>query len=265
MFSVSTQVHFLSFTGSDYSKFLISALPPDAKLHNLLSLAVKTTGSNLILQHQKLMLEHFGHKHTGVLPEDVIQELLLGVSFLIAFVFLIFFLSVSGSQQLSLFDSSSNLFYFQSTHTLELALHLESKVISLKQDALKLMNIALVGTASSQILSLFEFTFSYPKSQESKDQAAQLEELERKFNTDDESPDEADTISKKKDEADTKAEFGESSGPKPKRRRFRKCKDDLRDLVPVNEATPITPTTTVTLSETGIPQSYYSSHQKSKG
>ena len=96
------------------------------------------------------MLEHFGHKHTGVLPEDVIQWLLLGVSFPITFVFLNFYRSVSGSQQLSLFDPSSNLFYFQTTCTLELALHLESKVISLKQDALKLINIALVGTAQTK-------------------------------------------------------------------------------------------------------------------
>ena len=71
-----------------YSSFL-SALPPDARLHNLLSLAAKDVviadppemaGSNLLVQHQKLMLEHFGHKHTAVLPEDVIQRLLLGVS-----------------------------------------------------------------------------------------------------------------------------------------------------------------------------------------
>ena len=59
------------------------------KLHNLLSLAVKdveiapapeTTGSSLLVQHQKLIMEHFGHKKTAVLPEDVIQRLLLGVS-----------------------------------------------------------------------------------------------------------------------------------------------------------------------------------------
>ena len=67
----------------------ILALPPDAKFHNLLSLAAKDliitpdpkeTGSSLLVQHQKLMLEHFGHKETAVLPEDVIQRFLLGVS-----------------------------------------------------------------------------------------------------------------------------------------------------------------------------------------
>ena len=78
------QFPFLSY---DLSSF--SALPPDLKLHNLLSLAVKdlkiapaseTTGSSLLVQHQKLIMEHFGHKKTAVLPEDVIQRLLLGVS-----------------------------------------------------------------------------------------------------------------------------------------------------------------------------------------
>ena len=67
-------------------------LPPDSKLHNLLSLAAKDveiapspqdSGSHLILQHQKLMLDHFGHKHHAVLPEDVIQRLLLGVRILV--------------------------------------------------------------------------------------------------------------------------------------------------------------------------------------
>ena len=69
-------------------------LPPDSKLHNLLSLAAKDveitpspqdSGSHLILQHQKLMLDHFGHKHHAVLPEDVIQHLLLGVRVLVPF------------------------------------------------------------------------------------------------------------------------------------------------------------------------------------
>ena len=40
------------------------------------------------------------------------------------------------------------------------------------------MNVALVGTACGQLLSVMEFAFGYPESQESKDQAQQLEELE---------------------------------------------------------------------------------------
>ena len=79
-----TQMYFL----------LTSDLPPDSKLHNLLSLAAKDveiipspqdSSSHLISQHQKLMLDHFGHKHHAVLPEDVIQWLLLRVRILVPF------------------------------------------------------------------------------------------------------------------------------------------------------------------------------------
>ena len=73
-----------------YTFFLtiLSTKLPDSKLHNLLSLAAKDleiipspelSGSNLLLQHQKLILEHFGHKNTTILPGDVIQCLLLRV------------------------------------------------------------------------------------------------------------------------------------------------------------------------------------------
>ena len=80
----STRFPFLSY---DLSSF--PALPPDSKLHNLLSLVAKnveiatapeTTRSSLLVQHQKLIMEHFGHKKTAVLPEDVIQRLLIGIS-----------------------------------------------------------------------------------------------------------------------------------------------------------------------------------------
>ena len=52
--------------------FSFPGLPPDSKLHDLLSLASKDAdivptaealGSHLIMQHQKLMLDHFDHKH----------------------------------------------------------------------------------------------------------------------------------------------------------------------------------------------------------
>ena len=89
---------------------------------------------------------------------------------------------------------------------MELALHLESKVIKLKQDALRLMNIALAGTACGQILTLFEFAFRYPESEESKTRGQQLEELERHF-IDDEPPTEEETISKTEDEEKAATQF----------------------------------------------------------
>ena len=66
-------------------------------------------------------------------------------------------------------------------------------MLKLKQDVLCLMNIALAGTACSQILSLFKFTFGCLESKESKERGKQLEEMDR-FHTDNELPGEEDTI-----------------------------------------------------------------------
>ena len=89
------------------------------------------------------------------------------------------------------------------------------------------MNVALVGTACGQLLSVMEFAFGYPESQESKDRAQQLEELERKFESDDDSPTGEDTVTKEQDVQDTAAHF--ASEPKAKRRRFGQCRDTLKD------------------------------------
>ena len=92
------------------------------------------------------------------------------------------------------------------------------------------MNIALAGTTCGQILTLFEFAFGYPESQESKDRGKQLEDLKCHFDTDKESPSKEDTMSKADDEKDVAAQFDEGA-PKVKKWRFGKCKDDLKDLV----------------------------------
>ena len=159
-----------------------------------------------------------------------------------------------------------DILYFHSTHTLELALHLESKVIRLKQDALKLMNIVLAGTTCGQLLTLFKFAFGYPKSQESKERAKQMEELERHFETEEESPGEGDTISKAQDQQEAAEQLAAtSSEPKSKKWKFGKCCDELKDLVPISCAIPIMPLTTVKLSKTGVSHKSYSSHTKSEG
>ena len=163
-------------------------------------------------------------------------------------------------------NSTHDILYFQSTRTLELVLHLESKVIQLKQDALRLMNVALAGTTCGQLLTLFKFTFRYPKSQESKERAKQLEELERHFETEEESLDEGDTVSKAQDQQEAAEQFAATlSELKPKKWKFGKCCDELKDLVPIGYAIPIMLSTTVKLSETGVPHQSYSSHTESEG
>ena len=129
---------------------------------------------------------------------------------------------------------------------------------------MRLMNIALAGTACEQIFTLFEFTFGYSESQELKDRGKQLEKLEHHFATDEESPVKEDTVSKADDEKDVAAQFDDGA-PKAKKWHFSKCKDDLKDLVSVGKAVPIIPSTTVKLSKTGVPRAYYSKREGSKG
>ena len=104
------------------------------------------------------------------------------------------------------------------------------------------MNIALTGTACGQILTLFEFAFGYPESKESKERGQQLEELEHHFDTKEESPAEEDMVTKKEDEKDAAAQFAEVEAKKHK---FGKCRDNLKDLGPINQAMLIMPSTMV--------------------
>ena len=81
------------------------------------------------------------------------------------------------------------------------------------------MNKALVGTACGQLLTLFEFAFGYPQSKEFKDRAKQLKE----FETDNELPDEGDSISKAHDQQEAEEQFSTASlEPKPKKQKFSK-------------------------------------------
>ena len=94
----------------------------------------------------------------------------------------------------------------------------------------------------------------------------QLEELEWHFDLEDESPAEEDIIMKQQDEKDTVEQFADAeTEPKAKKHKFRKCCNDLKDLAPTNQTTPIMPSTTVKLSEMGIPRKLYSDRAESEG
>ena len=127
------------------------------------------------------------------------------------------------------------------------------------------MNVALAGTACGQLLSVMEFAFGYPESQESRDQAQQLEELERKFESDNDSPADEDAVTKEEDVQDAAAHFADTTEPKAKRRLFGQCRDTLKDLVPLGKAAPLLPSTTVKLSETGVSHHQYTSWEESEG
>ena len=70
--------------------------------------------------------------------------------------------------------------------------------------------------------------------------------------SDNESVEEGDTISKEQDVANASEQFA-TDPPKAKQRKFSQCKDDLPDLVPLPQALPIIPSASIKLSKTGIP------------
>ena len=110
-----------------------------------------------------------------------------------------------------------------------------------------------------------EFAFGYPESQESKDRAQQPEELEWKFESDNDSPADEDAVTKEQDVQDAAAQFADTTEPKAKRRHFGQCRDTLKDLILLGKAAPLLPSTTVKLSETGVSRRQYTSREESEG
>ena len=134
---------------------------------------------------------------------------------------------------------------------MEFALHLEKTVINLKIDALRLWNIALAGTACGNLLSLIEDAYGYPESKESILRGEYLETVEREFpeNAPDAEP-AAGLVSKEATDA-------EASGGRAlpvKRRRLSQGPDKVK----LKDATPIIPSTTVSLHQTGVSDKHVS-------
>ena len=138
-----------------------------------------------------------------------------------------------------------------------MALHLESKVIALKQDALRLMNVVLAGTALWNLLLATQRVRRV--------RAQQLEELEWRFESDNDSPADEDPVTKEQDVQDAAAQFADTTEPKAKRRRFGQCRDTLKDLIPLGKAASLLPSTTVKLSKTDVSRRQYTSREESEG
>ena len=69
----------------------LTCSPASSKIKDLITLAwqdveptsdesMEKTSSSLLREHQKLMLQHFGHKDVAILPDHMVQRMLLGVS-----------------------------------------------------------------------------------------------------------------------------------------------------------------------------------------
>ena len=141
---------------------------------------------------------------------------------------------------------------------LELALHLEKSVISLKTDALRLWNISLSGTACGNLLNLIENSYGYLETKASVEWGSYLETLDRDFveNAPNVEPIDG-TITKETDVAKS-----QSSAPPPKRRK--KCSQGP-DKVRLAKATPIIPSTSVHLHQTWVPKAHISERKGEDG
>ena len=136
------------------SSFFILSLPAGSKIEDLLALAsqdiepatdklMEDKGTSLLREHQELMLQYYGNTDTAILPDHVVQHMLLGVSIPYNLSYFLFSLLALGLKSCT----QNELFVFQSTRTLELALIMEVWVIQLKQDALRLFNVTVAGCA----------------------------------------------------------------------------------------------------------------------
>ena len=148
---------------------------------------------------------------------------------------------------------------FQANRLLELALHLERSVISLKMDALRLWNIALDGTACGNLLSMIENTYGYPKTRQSKEEGLYFETVDRDFkeNASDAEP-AVGLVSK--EAAETQEKSSSSLPPK----KCQKTSSQGPDKVKLKQATPIIPSTSIGLHQTGVPSHYVSERVGSK-
>ena len=149
-------------------------------------------------------------------------------------------------------------FSFQANCILELALHLEKTVTDLKMDALKMLNVALAGTACSNLLSLIENAYGYPESRQNIERGQYLETVEWEFVENE--PDAEPTKGLTSKEATT-AEA--ASQPPPAKRRKHlpqgpdKCKLQL--------AMAVTPSTTIHLHQTSMLKKYISERASAEG
>ena len=120
-------------------------------------------------------------------------------------------------------------------------------------DALKLWNIALAGTTCGNLLQMIENAYRYPKSKESKEQGLYFETLEREFS---ENAPDAEPATGLVAKSATEEQDHSGSALPPKKQ----CRKSMQgpDKVKLALATPIIPSTTVGLHQTGIPSRYIS-------
>ena len=85
-------------------------------------------GADILHQMQELQIRHWGHEDIGCIPEDTMQQLILGAN-----------------------------------RILDVAISLEKEALTLKQQGLHLWNMAIGGQACGRMLQILEDIFGFPE------------------------------------------------------------------------------------------------------
>ena len=127
-------------------------------------------------------------------------------------------------------------------------------------DALRLWNIALAGTACGNLLTTIENAYGYPKSKESKEQGLYFKTIECEF-TENAPEAEPATGLVAKEVAEEQERSSSSVPPKKECKKSSQSPDKLK----LKLATPIFPSMTVGLHQTGVSSHYISERARSQG
>ena len=155
--------------------FIFLDLPADTPLTDLSKLVdldmkklpdPEESGDRCIRKIQEFLIHEMSNTECGVLPEDKLQRLLVGVSTLIL-------LQTCLQTRVCCFPEANfrqtrvRIFYqlhlFQSLNQLEIAAYIERTVINMRIDSIRSLKSALAGTATSKLTDVLEAVFGVPE------------------------------------------------------------------------------------------------------
>ena len=175
------------------NNFLLLDLPADTPLTDLSKLAdldmkklpnPEESGDRCIRRIQEFLIHEMSSTECGVLPEDKLQRLLVGVSMFYSYKLVHQPESVT-FQRLILRKLESVLYQLvlslQSLNQLEIAAHIERTAINMRIDAIRTLKSALAGTATTKLTDVLEAVFGvseeYPPEMEEEEPDEAEEDL----------------------------------------------------------------------------------------
>ena len=147
-------------------------MPPDTKLTDLSKLAdldmeklphPKESGDRCIRHIQEFLINKMSSAECGVLAEDKLQRLVVGVSTLGFFQQTLYkpeFVHLQPLFNLKLeFTFYCRLYDLQALNQLEIATHIERTALTMRLDSIRTLKSALAGTATSKFTDVMEAVF----------------------------------------------------------------------------------------------------------